>query len=104
MSKLVRDKIPEIMIVKNKNPKIKIITNDLEYFSFLTKKLLEEVDEFIEASNKSEKHFAEEEMADVLEVIEAICKFKNYDDLAIQKYKLNKKYERGGFEKRIILE
>ena len=103
MSKLVRDKIPELMIAKNQNPKIQIIKNDSEYLSALHKKLLEEINEFIEASVKNNNEYAMQEMADILEVIEAICKFKQYDYKTIQDYKSKKKHERGGFEKRILL-
>ena len=38
MNKLVRDKIPEIMKNKNQNPKTKIIKDDSEYLSALSKK------------------------------------------------------------------
>ena len=103
MSKLIRDKIPEIMIAKKQKPKIKIIKNDSEYIETLHKKLSEEVNEFIEASTKNNDTEAIEEIADILEVIEAICEHKKYSHDLIQASKLKKKQERGGFEKRILL-
>jgi len=102
MFKLVRDKIPEIIKANHKNPEIKVVENDRDYFAALNEKLLEEVNEFIEASCKGDK-VAMEEIADILEVIESICKFKKYDRQLIENYKLQKKKERGGFDNRIML-
>ena len=104
MDKLVRDKIPEIMKKNKAEPNIKIAKCDKEYLSALNKKLLEEVNEFIEVSNNSEAELIKKEIADILEVIEAICKLKNYKMDTIYEIKSNKKKERGGFDKRIILE
>jgi predicted house-cleaning noncanonical NTP pyrophosphatase (MazG superfamily) len=44
MKKLIRDKIPEIMIQQGKNPKIETLTDDAEYENALCEKLIEEVD------------------------------------------------------------
>jgi len=103
MFKLVRDKIPEIMLEDGKNPITKIITDDTEYFSVLTDKLLEEVHEFIEASAENNNEHAMHELADIAEVIEAICQHKKYPANLIEECKVIKKRERGGFEKRILL-
>lgn len=103
MSKLVRDKIPDIMIAKKQTPKIKVIKNDSEYLEALHEKLSEEVNEFIESSIKNNNEEAMQEIADILEVIEAICKYKKYSRDSIQDFKSRKKQERGGFEKRILL-
>ena len=100
MPKLIRDRIPEIIIANNKTLNIKVITDDTEFFSFLKKKLTEEVNEFLEATDDNN---AQEEIADIFEVIEEICDFKQYKKDIIENYKLNKKNERGGFKKRIVL-
>jgi len=55
------------------------------------------VQEFCEAEN-------EEEMADMLEVIDAICVHKNFKRETIITIQQKKREERGGFEKWIILE
>jgi len=103
MNKLVRDKIPEIMKNKKQNPKTVIIKNDSEYLSALNKKLIEEVNEYLESSSKDNSENTKYEIADILEVIEAICKLKKYNADTIKDYKLKKKKEKGSFEKRILL-
>jgi predicted house-cleaning noncanonical NTP pyrophosphatase (MazG superfamily) len=91
--KLVRDKIPEILGGKNV-PYEKRMASAEEYKSELIKKLNEEVGEFSEAG-------APEELADVIEVVEALKKLPEYAEVEeIRKKKLT---ERGGFEKRLIL-
>ena len=43
-------------------------------------------------------------MADILEVIEAICDFKGFDRKELETVREKKVRERGWFKKRIILE
>lgn len=95
-NKLVRDKIPE-HIKSNGGKPIIHIAGDKEYREKLKEKLLEEAKEFL----KSEMI---EEMADIQEVIGAICAYKNFSKEMIEKTRKKKVKERGGFEKRIILE
>lgn len=92
-NKLVRDKIPKILDGKNV-PYEKRIASSEEYRSELIKKLQEEAAEFSEAG-------APEELADVLEVIEALRKLPEYAD--VEKIRQQKRDERGGFDERIIL-
>ena len=68
-NKLVRDKIPQIIMADNKKP-ITHIAGDEEYWRKLKEKLYEEVDEF----TKNDKP---EEIADIMEVIEAIINYLN---------------------------
>lgn len=70
MGKLVRDKIPEIIKIDGKNPIIEILSNE-DYLIELDKKLNEEVAEY-----QVDKSI--EEMADVLEVLFAICEARGY--------------------------
>ena len=72
----------------------KRIANEEEYREELFKKLDEEVKEFLEDKNS-------EELADILEVIEAIKKFPEFSD--VESVKNKKLEERGGFKKKIIL-
>lgn len=95
-NKLVRDKIPEI--IKARGEKFKIhIAGDREYWKKLKKKLLEEIKEF-------EKNETACEMADILEIIDAICKYKKFNRRKLEIVKKEKAKKRGGFEKKIILE
>lgn len=96
MSKLVRDKIPEI-IIKNGQQPLTHIADPKEYYAALTAKLSEEVSEFVAAQNK-------EELADVLEVLLAICQYHSFSWKEIEAVRLQKYKERGGFTQRIILE
>lgn len=91
--KLVRDKIPEILDGKNV-PYEKRIADDTEYRNELIKKLVEEAEEF--ATDGSA-----EELADVLEVVDALRTLPEYSDVRIEQEK--KRLERGGFTKRFIL-
>jgi len=67
-NKLVRDNIPEIMIKNGAKPVTRILTEE-EYLKELNKKLLEEVNEYLESGSI-------EELADIEEVIIAILNAK----------------------------
>ena len=73
-NKLVRDKIPEIIKNNGEIPKIRIL-NDEEYKEELELKLYEEYKEVIE-SNSTDRL---EELADLLEVINALANLENKD-------------------------
>ena len=92
-NKLVRDKIPEILERKGVSYEKRIASPE-EYKEELVKKLVEEVGEFTEAGDP-------EELADVLEVIEALRKLPEYDK--VEDLRLQKREERGGFDEKIIL-
>ena len=94
-NKLVRDKIPQLVRRQGGLPIIRI-ADEAEYWKKLKEKLLEEVQEF----NASE---AGEELADILEVIDAITDYKGFTKQAVQGLKRDKLRRRGGFTKRIIL-
>lgn len=96
-NKLVRDRIPEI-IASRWETAMTHVAESQEYYARLCDKLLEEVGEFLEQKN------IDEELADVLEVIYAICEFKNIDREALEVLRQKKAAERGGFTKRIVLE
>ena len=95
-NKLVRDKIPKIIKNTNRNPVIHIASKN-EYSKRLNDKLKEEVDEFLEDGKT-------EEIADILEVIDAICELKNIDDEKLKAIKAKKAKNKGKFEKRIVLD
>jgi predicted house-cleaning noncanonical NTP pyrophosphatase (MazG superfamily) len=92
-NKLVRDNIPEILDKKGVSYEKRIASLD-EYKTELIKKLGEEVAEFSEAGDP-------EELADVMEVIEALRTLAEYS--TVESLRQEKKEKRGGFDKRIIL-
>ncbi|AEK19744.1 nucleoside triphosphate pyrophosphohydrolase [Methanococcus maripaludis] len=94
--KLVRDKIPDIIFEEGK---ISLIhTADEEEFKIkLNEKLIEEATEFSENPSI-------EELADIFEVINAICEFYGFDLKEIEEERIKKLNERGGFSERVILD
>lgn len=95
-NKLIRDKIPEIIKNKGTVP-ITHIASDEEYQQKLKAKLQEEVDEFLKDSN-------EEELADILEVIYALCDLYDIDKDKLEQLRKDKAEKRGGFKDKIILD
>ncbi len=98
-NKLVRDRIPEIIKAKGETPIVRTL-NDIDYKSELEKKLYEEYNEVLEASEDERI----EELADMLEIIRALAKLENKnlnDVIAIADQKAEK---RGAFEEKIFLE
>lgn len=93
--KLVRDNIPEIMERAGKTPITHIATEE-EYERRLREKLKEEATEFYVSGR-------EEELADVLEVVYAICDMKHMPIAKIEQIRKKKAEERGSFSKKIIL-
>ena len=92
-NKLVRDKIPEILDAKNV-PYEKRIASPEEYKAELIKKLNEEVKEFLETGDP-------EELADIVEVIEALETLPDYE--MVEHLRKKKLEERGGFNERLIV-
>jgi len=95
MEKLVRDLIPAIIEKSGRTP-VHYIASDEDYRGLIKNKLVEEVQEFLEAESI-------EELADVLEVIDAIYKAYQFDKAEVASAKKEKKEKRGGFEEKIVL-
>ncbi len=94
--KLVRDEIPNMIKKKGEEPSTHVADEE-EYWERLKQKLDEEVDEFLESETA-------EELADVLEVIHAMSGFKDISLVDLEELRQEKRKERGGFEKGIVLE
>jgi predicted house-cleaning noncanonical NTP pyrophosphatase (MazG superfamily) len=95
-NKLIRDKIPQLRELEGKTIKSHI-ADDEEYWDKLKHKLKEEAAEFFQDETEAE-------LADILEVIEAICQYKTIDKNHLEELRLQKRTERGSFEGRIILD
>lgn len=94
-SKLVRDKIPEIIEESGKTCEIEILSDE-EYLQMLDKKLNEELVEYHQEQNI-------EELADLLEVLYATAKARGYSIEELDHVRIEKKKARGGFDKKILL-
>lgn len=94
-NKLVRDYIPDIIKENGACPVTEIL-GDNEFKAMLDKKLVEEVEEYLKDDNV-------EELADIMEVLLAILRFKNITTLEFGNVVKDKKDKKGGFERRIFL-
>ena len=95
-NKLVRDQIIEIIRADGSEAKFHI-ADDQEYWQKLTEKIGEELAEFIVDESP-------EELADMMEVIDAVLEYKGYTWEQIREIQAQKAEKRGGFKERIILE
>jgi predicted house-cleaning noncanonical NTP pyrophosphatase (MazG superfamily) len=93
-SKLVRDKIPQIIRDMGTEPVTRVADAE-EYRGLLRAKLVEEVEEFLVSEDPSE-------LADVLEVLLALAGDLGVDRDHLEKLRIAKAFERGGFADRIV--
>lgn len=97
--KLVRDNIPNIIKANGEVPVIRIL-NDSEYKFELERKLKEECQEVLEASEKDRI----EELADMLEVIKYLAKIENTTLEEVMAVANEKRLKKGAFDEKILLE
>ena len=95
-NKLIRDRIPEIIAATGKTAQIRVLSDE-GYVAALERKLTEEVSEYLESRETME-------LADVLEVVQALAENAgvSFDDLL--KMKAEKQRTNGAFQKRLFLE
>jgi len=98
--KLVRDNIPEIIKSNNGIPYVRKL-NDDEYWDYLLKKDIEELEEVKNAPSIEE---IKKELADKLELIRAMAEFNGFTLQDVIDEAEVKKEKRGGFQKRLLLE
>ena len=98
-NKLVRDRIPEIVENDHKTCVTRTL-NDEEYLKCLKSKLLEEYYAVIDAEGEDIK----KEIADVLEVLEALENTLHIDHQEVLSIKQKKAHSNGAFDKKIYLE
>ena len=93
--KLVRDRIPEIIMQSGKRPVYSILSGEA-YLAKLDEKLNEELAEYQERKSM-------EELADLLEVIRAVAVAGGSSIEEVESIRQDKVAKRGGFEKKILL-
>lgn len=93
--KLVRDRIPEIIEKQGKTCVTEVLSQEA-YIQMVDEKLNEELAEYQESKSL-------EELADLLEVMEAAVKARGYTWEKLLAVRDEKRAKRGGFEHRILL-
>lgn len=93
--KLIRDRIPEIIEADGKTCICETLSDE-NYLHLLDEKLNEELAEYQESKSL-------EELADLLEVIQAVVKARGWTLEELEQVRLDKAAERGGFEKKLLL-
>jgi predicted house-cleaning noncanonical NTP pyrophosphatase (MazG superfamily) len=94
-NKAIRDKIPEIIQKDGHSCNVETLSDE-EFLEQLEKKLSEEVTEYQNDKNP-------EELTDILEVIYRIAQLKGVSKDELEKIRIKKSEERGGFEKNLFL-
>lgn len=100
METLVRDKMPKRL------GKLGVFVeyhslNSKDLLAHLKLKLQDEVDEILQASTAKD---IKEEIADVMEVLHAIAKYYGLQVEHLEKKRIQKQMERGGFSKGLFVE
>jgi predicted house-cleaning noncanonical NTP pyrophosphatase (MazG superfamily) len=93
--KLVRDRIPEIIRLNGGAPSVRIATGT-ELDRLIRQKIVEESQELLNSG-------ADDEIADVLEALDALLVHRSIDRAEIEDTRLKKRQERGGFDRGFIL-
>lgn len=93
--KLVRDRIPEIIVSSGHQCEIRILDEEA-YLDALDRKLNEELAEYQESKSM-------EELADLLEVMHAVARARGSSMEEIESIRIKKASKRGAFDKRILL-
>lgn len=94
--KLVRDKIPQIIEATGQQCVTRILSDE-EYLTMLDEKLTEELAEYQESKSL-------EELADLLEVLEATVTARGYTWQQLCAVRDAKREKRGAFDQKILLE
>ncbi|MDQ0493877.1 nucleoside triphosphate pyrophosphohydrolase [Paenibacillus brasilensis] len=98
-NKLVRDKIPHLITAQGKECSTRIL-DPAEYKQALRTKLREEAEEYFETEKDQD---ALEELADLLEVIQALAEVHGANAVKLDKLRADKAEARGGFQERVFL-
>jgi len=93
--KLVRDRIPALIEADGKTCVCETLSDE-DYITLLDQKLNEELSEY-------QKSKSLEELADLLEVMQAVVKARGWALEELEQVRADKAAKRGGFEKKILL-
>jgi len=99
LDKLVRDKIPSLVTKDGGSYSLQLLS-PLEHQTEITKKLIEEVNEYSEATNR-EKSL--DELVDIVELAYSAAALHGLSQQQFEELRLQKKQLKGGFQKGIYL-
>lgn len=94
--KLVRDKIPELLMRSGRRPVFRRVSGD-ELKEYVSAKILEEAKEFATSSEI-------EELVDLLEIVYFRFQLEGFSVQEAQDLMVRKRQERGGFEGGVVLQ
>jgi predicted house-cleaning noncanonical NTP pyrophosphatase (MazG superfamily) len=94
-NKAIRDKIPEIIQKDGHSCNVETLSDE-KFLEQLEKKLSEELAEYQKDKNP-------EELADILEVVYRVAQLKGVSKEELEKVRIKKSEQRGGFEKNLFL-
>lgn len=100
-AKLVRDKIPQIIRAEGGWPQLQTL-DEADLAKYALAKLVEESAEAAGAL-LARREVLLEELADVAEVFDLICRILQIDPKELLAAREKKQREKGGFEKRLLL-
>lgn len=99
-TKLVRDKVPEIIASNGGNDfEIETVSGPA-FIEALSRKLIEECNELFDVQEREQKI---EDLADIVEVVYAFASELDVTPEEIERIRLEKREKRGGFDKKILL-
>ncbi|PJE64534.1 MAG: hypothetical protein COU90_01690 [Candidatus Ryanbacteria bacterium CG10_big_fil_rev_8_21_14_0_10_43_42] len=100
--KLIRDKMPEKFAAEGTKLKTRVLEDDTEYFEWLRRKLIEEIQEMTEEPDNAE--FIKTRLAYLYEITDIMRSIKGFSQEDVNAVKNKIIEERGSFEKRLLLE
>ncbi len=99
-NKLVRDGIPAHLDELGKAYEVRAMSSDDEFAAALLKKVGEEAAEVQDAKDRDE---LVKELADLAEVIRALCELKGITEEEVEKIRQERVEKRGAFAKRLFM-
>lgn len=100
--KLIRDKMPEIYAREGTTLTTRTLTDDAEYFEWLRRKLIEELQEMTEEGATDD--FLKDRFAYLDEIADLMRDVKGFSAQELEEIKQRIIAERGSFTKRLLLE